>query len=324
MRRGLFIAAALIGGLVFSVLVLELALRFGEPVQHVQIVRPGHKDMRQLNGTPVWRSQGSEPRENRDCTPQADGRRWLMLGSSIFYGSGLSPEESPGAQLQAALGEGHCVHNFAQPAFTFASQAAVGDEALEALAPSQVLWEIWDNSPLEFVVVDGTAYNLHGFVTGPDGLPQLGGAPPAINRWMMPRSRIWETLALRSAARDYPKMSELWRHFTRQHLEPALRRLLEQGVTPTLYLATPLDRPFAEQRAEPRERYTPVEALAQQMGVRVLRGELLLGDAPVEEIRLDPCCHVNARGAQLLAEALSIELTENPPSETPEAESPAE
>lgn len=311
-RRALFGPGAALGGLVVGALILELGLRALGPPPHVQIVRPGSAELRLVDGVPVWRSEGSAARENADCAPRGEGERWLLLGSSILYGSGLSPEDSPGAQLQAALGPGHCVHNYAQPAFTFPAQAAVGQEALAALSPTQVIWEIWDNSPLRFVVAEGTAYNLHGYALGPDGLPALPGAPAGLNRWMLPRSRLWETLALRAAPPAHLDMEVLWAEFSAQALRPALEALLDQGLTPTLYLAPHLDHPFPEQLAEPRGPYAPVEAMAQELGIRALRGERLLAEQDVEAIRRDPCCHLNARGSHILAEALSIELTENP------------
>lgn len=323
MKRLLFALLASLGGLLLTLAVVELALRSSPPQAHVQIVRPDQAQMRLIDGVPTWRGEGSEAREDRGCTPGPGGARWLMLGSSIFFGSGLDPAQSPGAQLQQALGPAHCVHNFAQPAFTFQAQAAVAEEALEALHPSRVLWEIWDNSPLEYVMAGDTAYNLHGFVVGADGLPQVAGVPPALSRWLLPRSRAWELLALRSAPRDYPEMASVWQRFVQQRLRPTLRRLQEQGARPALYLAPHLDRPFAEQRADPRDLYAPVEALAQELGVPALRGEVLLADQDVQAIRLDPCCHVNAAGARVLAEALAIGLTEDPPAEDPGAPPPA-
>ncbi|MCB9766332.1 MAG: hypothetical protein H6739_41540 [Alphaproteobacteria bacterium] len=307
MKRLAFALAAIVLGTLAAVAIGEAWARLAQPPLRAQVMRPAEwLTVRAIDGVPVWRSaHGSAARENADCQGDA---RVVLLGSSILYGSGLQPEESPGVQLQAALrarGVDACVHNHAQPGFTFQTQAAVASEVLPALRPQLVLWEIWENSPTTFAMAGDTAYNLHGLRVGSDGLPWLGGVPAGLNTWLLPRSRLYELLALDLAPETRPNMAKQWQDFAVGALRAGVTRVRAAGARPAFVLAPRLERPFAEQVAAPSPVYDPAVDLAERDGVPWTRLETLLADQSVEALRQDSCCHYNPAGAEAVGERLA-------------------
>jgi hypothetical protein len=298
--------------LVAATVGLGMALLLGEwvageaPLPRIQVL-PLSGPVRVVDGTPVWRaSEGSEARENAGC----EGDPVLLVGSSILYGSGLSATESLGPALQARL-PGACVHNHAQPAFTFDNQRVVAAEQVDAGAPPQVVvWEIWQNSVNRLDVIGDAAYNFGELVVDGGGVPSVLALGPGANRALFARSAMVRQLSVRLAPRrTNHALQPRWQALADGPLRDALVALQAAGSTPLLALMPALDRPFAESAADPYVGYAPVRAMADELGLPVVDVAQALSGQPVEELRLDPCCHYNAAGQQALADALAPEIS---------------
>ncbi|MCB9665175.1 MAG: hypothetical protein H6732_13780 [Alphaproteobacteria bacterium] len=338
MRRVGFAVASGFLALLATLVLAEGLLRVVQPRPRVQVVRSGLRDgldfaLRWVDGVPVWPSPADDLRHNRGCVDDPERTRWLVLGSSILAADGLAPEEAFSLRLQEALGEAGrpaCVVNLAEGAYTFQNQAAVAAEALPEVRPDVVLWEIWANSPGTWVRVGDTAYRFQHLAVSEDGTPNPLGLPGTLHRGLLGTSRLYEAGVLALVAAQEPVSTGEWERLLATALPDALAAVRAQGATLVLALAPPLDQPFAAWTAARRRAegltlaawYTRVEAWARAEGVAVVALDELLADHDVEALRLDPCCHYDVAGQQVLGDALAawwLEHAQASPSEDGEA-----
>ena len=96
---------------------------------------------------------------------------------------------------------------------------------------------------------------------------------------------------------------------------PGLGLVRELGAHLVLVVASPLDRPFAETAASLPRGHVLVRDWAAAHGVPWIDVAAAWTHLDPRQLRLDPCCHLNAAGHQALAELLAGELTSlpNPP-----------
>jgi lysophospholipase L1-like esterase len=292
-------------------------LRVEPRVVTIRTTRP-ELDVRELAGRPVWMERESpmmtdvltEGRRIHLACKDQPGRRVMLLGDSIFFGSGLPPEHGLGPLLEAALQRqdpAWCVTSFAQPGATLHPQLAFFETFLEPLAPEIVVFEIWYGSPSIPTRLGDRIYYAEAFEHDALGYPTFAfGVSGPWHRALFERSRLWNYLTFAVAPQcegsacipDFPKM------ITTQ-LAPAVATVRARGAAPMIVIATPLDRPLPEIAADPPPWFAPVVTWAAEQQVPLVRLEQLLVDQDVEAIRLDPCCHFNARGMQLVAERLA-------------------
>lgn len=293
-------------------------LRVEPRVVTIRTTRP-ELDVRELAGRPVWMEREdpvmtdvlTQGRRIHLACKEQPGRRVMILGDSIFFGSGLPPEHGLGplleGELQAAQPDaGWCVTSFAQPGATLHPQLAFFETFLEPLDPSLVIFEIWYGSPSVPTRLGDRIYYAEAFAHDELGYPTfVGGLSGPWHRALFERSRLWNYLTFAVAPQcsgdacipDFPRM-------VREQLGPAVARAQAGGAGVLIVIATPLDRPLAETAASPPPWFQPVVAFAQAQGLPLVRLEQLLIDQDVEAIRLDPCCHFNPTGMKRVAERL--------------------
>lgn len=300
-----------------GVVIVEIAMRALNPRPPTQVVRlldqPPRFRPSLRHGVPVWKA--SADREHTRCAEEFPERtRILVFGDSVTYGISLAAPEVFTALLEDGLNAGRgpsgvCVMNFAQPGFGFEQSFAVARDEILRWKPALVLWESFGDDR-EYIFLHGTAYLVNAPYLGafarlavrPDGSIGLTGMPAGLNAWLFAYSRLYEMLVLRwgqvepattIAAGDPPGVERYRR----------LRALVDAaGAKLVVYFATPLDRPFAELAADPRELQRGVLEFARQHDVPtyVLPRELI--DEDHLALRLDPWCHFNAVGHRVLAE----------------------
>lgn len=311
MRR---VALAVLLFVVTAFVVGEVVIRVGRVEPRVVIVResatPPIVRFVERNGRTTWeqvekRGPDAPTRANVGC--EADVHVQLY-GDSIAFGAGLKAEESLGPQLQAALrraGVAACVHSLAQPASTLWVQAAVAEEAIPAGAPDLVLVQLWYGSPRVPVRLGDAVYYLDGLATDAPGYPTFAlGLSGAWHHALFDTSRFWAWLTF-AVNPGCAGCGRGWEAMIESDLA-RLHALAEQaGARFAILLAPPLDRPFDAQRADPVPWYDPVIAWAAAHAVPVVRLEDVLGDARVEDVRKNTCCHYDADGTAVLAEALT-------------------
>lgn len=289
----------------------EAAVRLLRVEPRVAIFRQSDTPPRLLlserHGRVVWRQPeragpGGSARENLGC--EAD-RRVHLYGDSIAFGAGLDAADSLGPRLQAALGPGWCVRTFAQPGSTVWPQLAFAMEHVPADRPQVVVQQLWYGSPRVPTRLGDAAYDLHGLATDADGYPTLpAGLGGAWHHALFDTSRFWAWMTF-ALATPCPTCGRGWEELVATDLTALHRLVGEAGGRLVLLLAPPLDRSLESLRAEPVPWYDPAIAWAAAHGVEVLRMEDLWGDARVEDVRRNTCCHHNEAGADALARALA-------------------
>lgn len=271
------------------------------------------------DGVPLFYPGYVRDRWRLGCAPDQAALRLAAFGSSIlagnvsFYDDGGDAIWSERMQAGLSARSPACISNLAAAGFTFDNQLALARRHLPDLKPKVVYWEIWSNSPQRWQVLGDRAYRFASLARRDGEPPNPLGAPIDLHRWLLPRSRVWEALTLSLATVGASPREESWQAFVAERLPEALALSRAVGAELVLVYAPPLDRPLAEQvalrLADPkRDPYRFVDAWANEQGVRALRLDLLLASHPVETIRLDTCCHYNARGHELIAELITHDL----------------
>lgn len=262
-----------------------------------------------VDGVPVW--EVTDDRYNRRCADEHPERtRILFFGSSITYGDRLAAGEVFSTALEARLNAlrpdpGFCVLNFAQDGFTFEQKYAVARAEVARYRPALIMWEDWVEW-MDYSLIGDTAYGTTGYVVRPDGFIGIAGVPAALNRVLLLHSRAYEYAALRFGERvNRPPEREEATAFVNGRLIRVLELARSASAKLVLYLAPPLDRPFAETAAAPPEWQRVLVDFARAHGVPAypLQNELI--DQDYLAVRMDPCCHYNAAGHRALVPVMA-------------------
>jgi hypothetical protein len=308
--RWVFGATALLGA---TLGVAEATMRVLIPMPRVQVVRGGtvpRPDLRpivMLHGEPMWEEAGSAERQNLGCRREGT-RDVLMLGSSVFFGTGYGAEAVMSRRLQDRLDAAEpglwCVLNFAQPGYTGRSKLALAREHVPGLKPELVLWELWINDPGGFTMLGSTAYNLTRLTVDPLGYPTALPVPDGLNRRLFHGSRLWEYATLTLAPQVPQATERVWTEVIEQVL-PEVDRVTEvEEADWAIVYTPPLDRPFARSAARADPNLVPygwVAAWAEAQGVPQLDLAAALAETTPEAVRHDACCHYNAVGHERVA-----------------------
>ena len=311
-RRFWFGAFAFALGFAVFAATSEWAVRAFRIMPRAQIIRGG--DVRGPGVTPIdwsgtqptWEMSNTVARQNLACIAEQE-RRVVMVGSSVFYGSGYEPPEVMSTFLGDRLasdGEQWCVYNLAQPAYISGNKMEMLRRHLPEIKPAVVLWEVWMNDPGGYSRVGDDAINLTGLLLDSSGTPSMWPVPSAANQALFRVSRAWQLLALGLSVDAEAAYERRWEALIDGPL-PELVGLCEQhGCTVGLVMTPGLDTPFEAWHARPPRAYEMVAAWADRNGIaKVSLAEGLIGLTP-EEVRHDPCCHYNPRGHQNVADLL--------------------
>lgn len=296
-------------------LTAELAVRALDPEPGGQVVRPrqgtrGIHGFRVVDGEPLWTHEGSGPRQDPGCGP--DARSVLLLGSSILWGTGVSAEEAVSARLQERLDPSHravCVRNHAQPAYVGSNKLVEARDLIPRLRPAVVVWEVWTSDPASYVVVDGVAFNVGQSPVDEDGFPVLlPGVPRSVHHFLFRRSALWQFAHMAQLRHDSAVYEARWRSHLAERMPEVARLVEEVGGTLLLVFAPPLDRPFAafaEEVVRKKRGYWWTREWADGAGVPWVDVATELAGRDVEALRLDPCCHFDPEGHDALAALLA-------------------
>jgi GDSL-like Lipase/Acylhydrolase family len=289
---------------------LELVFRLAKPTPRFQPIRASSSNLLEdRDGIPVWQEPGTKERRNEACLEKNPNALDLaFFGSSIFFGSGLSPNETFTTLLQqkldARFGAGAaCVLNYAEPGFSAPNKWALARDVLPRLHDAIVIWEGWDNDPFPYVFLGSAAYALRNARVNAAGYPDAFRLPPALNDFLFRHSRAYEYSSLAFVPEQPgPEWNDLLRIRVLPFLDQLLGLVRQKGAELIVVPAPHLDRPFRDQIESDMHRAT--RQWAQKNGVDYDELAKLLADRDPATIRLDPCCHYNAAGHRLLAERM--------------------
>jgi hypothetical protein len=277
-------------------------------VQQVFDSERNHFDM--AHGVPVWTTTSDgRNRWNSDCARDrgTDGFDVAILGSSIFFGVRLAPELTMGALLQSrleALGGQPCVTNLAQPGYGFDNQYATMRQQWSVFRPRVVVWEVWHNSPNQFVLSGDRVFNFGSMARDSLGFPNPFGLSSLLNRWLFNHSGAYRFANLSRAGVDAHHNSEKWSQLIANRLGPAVAWMAEQGARVLLVYTPPLRRPFRDSVRQKDRAYSEMQAWADDHEIPTFDLAQALVDEDPNDIGIDACCHFNARGTFKIAAAL--------------------
>jgi hypothetical protein len=298
------LSLALVGSLV------ELWARFSGTPPRVGLIRA-----RKVEGFRVT-SDGlfvySLPALVRPCAERRPGVPTVSLfGSSITWGTGLPREEALGSRLEALFDRSpagpHCVDDFSVPGFSQEQQWAVAREKVPETRPDVVLWEAWDPTK-HYSVVGDVAFDARHRDVDEAGVPRFLPLPDGATDFLFRRSYAYQyatfALAPLLPVEEWERGPVAW--VCDEALPSLVRVAGERGGRVFVLAATPLDVPFTEPGM--KEDLLALLACAKKQGLPVLSIAEILSDQRVEDVRLDPCCHLNAKGHALLAERIAPRL----------------
>ena len=316
--RGPLVASVL--GVVLAVGVLEAAARL-RPLERVQTIDLSVVESDLVDGVPTWRASDSTAvRMGTACSASPEV---ALVGSSIFWGSGVADHESLRAQVARHLPEA-CVRSVAQPAYTFANQAADLSRHLSHHTPRVVVWEVWRNSPNRWTVLGDTAYNFGGEAQHLDDLPVPPGVSGPTHRALFTWSAAYRHLVITHVPPADESWTTAWSDFVDGELAPWVDRLRARDVRVVLALMPALHEPFATAAEAPQSTYPMVSrAVADRTTIVPVAAALAARGVDVETARVDTCCHYSAAGnaelGAVLADAIRPLLADPAPSEAPGA-----
>lgn len=313
-----FAAITIVLGVAFAIGIAEL-LAQARPLPRVQHVDLSELRSGLLDGVPIWES--SDPHDDRRGEDCAGRPEVLLLGSSIFFGSGVERDESLTPALQTQLPE-WCVRNLARPAYTFSNQAAELQRylGLQGSSPQVVVWEIWTNSHNGWVVRGNQAYNFSSLAGIEPQVPNPLGLSPGIHLMMFDWLAVYRHVVVQRADAQVPPLyTERQRILGETHLSPIVDALDARGSRVILAMMPGLDAPFDDSARNPKFRYAPVvEAVHGRVALVPVAERFAQAGLDHEAVRVDPCCHYNPTGLAELADLLATAIGDPAPDTTPE------
>jgi hypothetical protein len=189
--------------------------------------------------------------------------------------------------------------NFAQPGFSFEQKLAVARQEVARYKPTLIMWEDWVEWH-DYALLGKTAYGIHGMVRRPDGFIGVAGVPDFLNRILFEHSRAYEYLVIAAGERIPVDQDLEAKQFVDERLVKVPELAKSAGSRLALYLAPPLDKPFAQYVAEPPLWHREILRMAKARGLHVYQLQRELEKEDFLQIRQDPCCHYNAEGHKAL------------------------
>lgn len=298
----MYAGLALLLGLLLAGALLEGVARL-RPLERVQVVDLAPLQAEVVDGVPVWRNSISTPeRMGTPCTAQPEV---VIVGSSIFWGSGVSDAESPRVQLAQRLPDA-CVTLLGQPGYNFSNQQVEVARHLEAHTPRVVVWEVWHNSPSRWTLVGDTAYNLGLYSAAREGLPSPIGLGSAANAALFGASAAYRHFVVSQLSVKAAPIAAVSTRFATEQMAPAIADLQARGVAVVLAYMPALDQPFEASASMRPSLYATIDA---KLGASVssvwIADELAARGVDVVKARYDTCCHYSASGSQHLADVLA-------------------
>ena len=319
-----FASAAVALGVGVAIGIAEL-LAQARPLPRVQHVDLSELRSGLLDGVPIWEPR--DPRDDRRGEECAGRPEVLLLGSSIFFGSGVAREESLTPALQAQLPE-WCVRNLSRPAYTFSNQAAELQRHLgkPSTPPQVVVWEMWTNSHNGWVVRGSQAYNFSSLTGMAPEVPNPLGLSTGIHLMLFDWLAVYRHVVVhRADAHVPPLFTERQRVLGEVHLSPIVDALAARGTRVVLAMMPGLDAPFDESARDPKFRYAPlVEAVHGRVALVPVAERFAQSGLDHEAVRVDSCCHYNAAGLAELADLLATAIGDPAPDSRPAAEAQTE
>lgn len=206
--------------------------------------------------------------------------------------------------------------NLAVPGYNLTNCKIALKRVLPKLPADILILGLWDGGMYNTKLIDGVLYSADVQVIEDQ---KIINALPFKDEQVAKLARISKLFGLFTTALgilnfDYEKKSVSNTEKILLDLEEIRKLTKSMNIELALLWLPPLDRPFADQLKNPNPKldeklikvvhFQAVKKYATQHSLPLLDLRELLKDLNVEDIRLDPCCHYNQNGHEIIAERL--------------------
>ncbi len=323
--KGLSAACLLPAGMFLTLTLLELAFRIAVPGGYFQAKpRAGSAAeaiVEEVDDQAYWWYRDARDFDTNGYRggfrePADDALKVVILGDSVTFGVGVPLVESFPYLLEQRLKE-RCgkaaFYNLAVPGYGAVQERISLERSGLAVKPDLVFVGALSNDIEQFTVIGSAAYDIR--MKEHNGVPVFSTLPlpDGLNRFLVSNSVFYQFLTL-TGVKTFDEISgrkggqvEL----AVQEYERILEGCRKVGATLVVALFPMLDRPLSEPEDENTTHvYGRLREWARANGVAVIEMRPELAKHPLEEIRIDTCCHLSPAGHRVAAEVLARSLNE--------------
>ena len=306
---------------------VELAFRAAVPggyfTGEVRLAHEPDAIVEQLpDGSAFWEYRGVRDFDERGFRgefkgPEKHSPRIVLLGDSVAFGASVERETAFPFLLEQGL-EFQCpkvaLYDLAVPAYSTLQERISLEKKGLAVKPDFVMLAALPNDIEQYTIIGKKAYDVR--MKDAQGIPMFSvlPLPDVLNRMLLVNSVFYQWATLRGvqladefSGRRYAQMDATVAEFEK------IRAISEQAGAKTLVvlfpmLHEPLDRPENENTAT---YHGKVKSWASDHQVPLLDLRPLLAKYPLDDIRIDKCCHLTPKGHAIVADILLRWLLEH-------------
>ena len=323
--KGLSAACLLPAGLFLALTLLELAFRIAMPGGYFSTKpRAGsaaEANVEEVDGQAYWwypnaRDFDAGGYRGGFREPTDHALKVVVLGDSVTFGVGVPLVESFPYLLEQRLRK-ECgevtFYNLAVPGYGAVQERISLERNGLGVKPDLVFVGALSNDIEQFTVIGSTAYDVR--MKEHNGVPVFSmlPLPDGLNRFLVSNSVFYQFLTL-AGVKTFDEVSgrkggqvEL----AIDEYERMLQGCRKVGATMVIALFPMLDRKLALPEDENAAHvYGRLREWAKANGVTIIEMRPELSKHPLEEIRIDTCCHLSPYGHRAAADALARRLKE--------------
>lgn len=323
--KGLSAISLLPAGFFLALTLLELAFRIAIPGGFFHAKpRAGSAEeaiVETVDGQAYWwyrdaRDFDTEGYRGGLPEPGGDAFKVVVLGDSVTFGVGVPLVESFPYLLEQQLKE-RCgevaFYNLAVPGYGAVQERISLERNGLSVNPDLVLIGALSNDIEQFTVIGSTAFDIR--MKEHNGVPVFSmlPLPDGLNRFLVSNSVFYQFVTL-AGVKTFDEISgrkggqvEL----AVQEYERILKGCREVGADMAVALFPMLDRALSEPEDENTTHvYGRLREWAGENGVTIIEMRPELAQHPLEEIRIDECCHLSPAGHRAASEILTLLLGE--------------
>jgi len=305
-------ACLTLGGLFMALTLLELVFRVAVPGGYFKLQpQEAHSSEAIVesldNEQAYWEYRDAREFDDKGYrgkyeTPDPDALKMVVLGDSVTYGVYIPYEDTFVYLLTKEL-EKLCgpvnLYNLAVPGYSTLQERIALERKGIVVKPDIVFLGVFPNDLAQYTVIGSAAYDIR--VKEQDGVPvfSLLPLPDVLNRFLVLNSVFYQFITLRGVA-AYDKatgreMSQL--NSSLAELE-TIRALCDKSDAKLVLALFPmLERDLNEPELKSTAfYYGRIRKWAKERDVSVVEMRSGLAPYPLDEIKVDECCHYSAYG----------------------------
>ncbi|MFA6449205.1 MAG: SGNH/GDSL hydrolase family protein [bacterium] len=279
--------------------------------------RVNHKEAKwkEYRGVVIWdlKHVGHEDLDKKaiEAAKRTDAFKIVGLGDSIMFGSGIDAKDTYmsrlGSELEKSIGRKVEVADLSQPGYNIRQESALFELLGVRIKPDLIIVHAWEDDLANYVVVGGVIYGANVYTK--TGVVRTIPLPPAINEYLILRSRFYQSISLLAVAKRERRGDEIRRGgaICRQALE-SIYKNAQKSRAEILILLSPN---LAKGKIQPFSRTPDKHALyymitdwAKSRNVKVIDLSSVMAGVESETVRVDDV-HFNKKGHDIILKILT-------------------